>query len=508
MLILRFISAHTEIKYMTRKHYLIYICIAVFICIVPFAAMTFHATNTTSENKTLKEMPSLFTDEGFNISFMSELGDYFTDRFAFRNELVSANAALSSKLLKTSTVDDVILGENDWLYYSATLDDYRHDNGVSERMLYNMAHNVRLMQDYTEAQGRTFVFTIAPNKNSLYGENMPDRYKYIVEEESDAERLKPYLEAEGVNYLDLFELFNEQDEVLYYRKDSHWNNKGAVLVYNELLDMAGIEHETYEDNEPAIVSDYYGDLNKMLYADLAKPENDYSYRDSFPYTTADPEATVEDNIVETTCPDGTWRLLMYRDSFGNTLLPYMASEFSEGYFSKVVPYPFTDDLEATDADVVIAEKVERHLPTLAQVVPVMEAGVINRSAEESVISYGLEGLELDLNEGLVSALNELAGRNGWNPESSEVLCDFNVSADNGFIKIDGNIEEGGIDEDSPIYVQIDYPGETVIYSAFCVSSKAGDYGFTAYITPGEEDITNIDIIGVKDKKLILLDKGN
>lgn len=475
---------------------------------MPFAGMTFHATNTTSENKKLAELPKLVTEDGFNLGYMSGLGDYFNDRFAFRNEMVSANAAISSAVLNTSTVDDVIKGENGWLYYSATLDDYRHDNSVSERMLYNMAHNVRLMQDYVESQGRTFVFTIAPNKNSLYGDNMPERYAVTVSELSDAERLVPYLEAEGVNYVDLFELFRQQDEILYYQRDSHWNNKGAVMVYNALLNYAGIEHNSYEDQEPEMVNDYYGDLGRMLYANIARPEQDYKYREVFPYATLNPEATVEDNIVETINPSATWRLLMYRDSFGNTLLPYMASEFSEGYFSKVVPYPVTSDMESTDADVVIAEKVERHLPTLAQVVPVMEAVVVKRAEETGSFDYGLDGVELDLDGGLIKSLNGLVGKSGWNPVDSDVTCEYEINADNGFLKITGDVLNQGIDADSPIYIQVEYADDTIVYNAFTTSGKSGDYGFTAYTNPEVGDIVNMSIIGVRNGDLILIKKGN
>ena len=492
---------------MNKKHYLVYIVIAVLLCFIPFGAMSFYRTETTTENKTLKEMPSLTTENGYNINILSDLGDYFTDRFAFRNEMVSLNSYISAKLLKTSTVDDVIMGGDGWLYYSATLDDFRHDNPVSERMIYNMAHNVKLMQDYVESEGKTFVFTVAPNKNSLYGGNMPNRYKYTIEARSDVERLIPYLISEGVNYVDIYSLFKSEPEVLYYKGDSHWNNKGAVLAYNALLDAADKDHETYDDTEPEIVSDYYGDLNKMLYSSLAEPEKDYKYREVFPYATLDPNSTVEDDIVETINPSAEGNLLMYRDSFGNSLLPYMASEFENGYFSKVVPYKVSEDLSSTGADVVIAEKVERHLPTLAQVVPEMEAPAEYENTEDISIDFGLEDIELD-GEGLVKLLNDKAGTSGWNPRESDGIATYEITSQGEYLRIDGSVTEGSIDLNSPVYVQIEYGEDIVSYGAFCVSSKEGDYGFTALIRPQEGDITALDIVGVLNGELVMLKKGN
>ena len=59
---------------------------------------------------------------------------------------------------------------------------------------------------------------------------MPYYKSQIVDPDHSAVLLKPYLEDRGVRYLDLFTLFESQDEVLYLKTDSHWNNKGAFLV--------------------------------------------------------------------------------------------------------------------------------------------------------------------------------------------------------------------------------------------------------------------------------------
>ncbi len=79
------------------------------------------------------------------------------------------------------------------------------------------------MQDYARAAARAILFTIAPNKSSLYPEHMPARY---LTEDADGnyERVLPYLEQEGVNYADLFSVFRAHANVLYYKTDSHWTN--------------------------------------------------------------------------------------------------------------------------------------------------------------------------------------------------------------------------------------------------------------------------------------------
>ena len=63
-----------------------------------------------------------------------------------------------------------------------------------------------MIQRYAQENGIKFVFTIAPNKNSLYGEYMPYYYQAFRSGESNLGRLQKYLDSEGVNYVDLYGL--------------------------------------------------------------------------------------------------------------------------------------------------------------------------------------------------------------------------------------------------------------------------------------------------------------
>ena len=445
---------------MTKLGYKIFIILTISLCLAPFVLMIGFKTEKTSENKTLAAVPSLVTEDGFNKSYLSDWGEYFTDHYAFKELLVSINSNIYSHIFGVSTEDDVIVGENGYLYYTATLDDYQHNDSISERKLYNIAHNIKIYQDYVEKKGIAFVFTIAPNKNSVYGENMPDRYKLIVSEESDAERLLPYLEANKVNYVDLFKLFNNQGEQLYYEKDSHWNNKGAVMVYNALLDKLNIEHYDYSDVEPKMVNDYIGDLNKMVYSIFAQGEKDYKYLEHYNFEAVNPEYSVEDMVVETSNSNGDYSLLMYRDSFGNSLIPYFSEAFNKAYYSKKVPYN-ENDIDAIEPDVIVMEKVERHLPTLAEVVPTVSA------------------LETEFDVVDIKEYN------------TNTVCE--IATDDTFYVITGDVDTDYIDDDSNIYVELITDTDIIRYEAYLVSSKSSDNGFKAYIPKEAVDDSDTDV---------------
>lgn len=102
---------------MKKRSYLIYIIIAFAVLLIPFAGMTFWPTNRTTENTVLSEWPSFIEDGKPNVNYLEEMGEYFEDHFAFRLQMLTANAYVWAKGLDTSTTDQVVVGEDDWLYF-------------------------------------------------------------------------------------------------------------------------------------------------------------------------------------------------------------------------------------------------------------------------------------------------------------------------------------------------------------------------------------------------------
>ena len=79
-----------------------------------------------------------------------------------------------------------------------------------------------------------------------------------------------------MTYCDLFEPLSAQSETLYFKRDSHWNNKGALLAYNEVLNALGKEHNDFSNATVTRRKDFVGDLSKMLYPGGGEAEyNDY-----------------------------------------------------------------------------------------------------------------------------------------------------------------------------------------------------------------------------------------
>ncbi|MCD7741712.1 MAG: hypothetical protein LUI06_05870 [Ruminococcus sp.] len=432
---------------------IIYIAAFLIICLIPFAGMSLWSTQESTENKTLAAFPSLFVDGSLNLSYFDELSDYFEDHFAFRNELVDADAQIMSRVFNESNESTVIKGSEGWLYYSSTLDDYLGTNLMSERSLKNAAHNLAITSDYVEAQGSQLLVTVPPNKNSLYGENMPYYYSQIVSEQSNIDALSELLDVNEVSYLDLFSLFEQQSEVLYLKRDSHWNNKGALMAYNAIMDSLGYDHETYDTAIVERAETEIGDLNKMLYPVSSEPEWNYFYQYDTDYTYLTPTESVGDAwiITQNEAQEGT--LLMYRDSFGNTLIPFLSNSFNTAYYSKGLPYMLGSHMSSYNPDAVVIECVERNISNFAIYPPI------------------LQSLEADID---VSSLSDA--------ESSDTTLDFSQSEnDMRYYMISGVAEESLCDTDTVFYIELEYENEVRFYEAFDKTTDDTDYGFVFYL---------------------------
>lgn len=457
-----------------KNWYFIYIAVVLALVVFPFAGMSVAATNETTENKELAEFPKLNVDGKWNVNYLSELGGYFEEHFAFRQELVAANSVLRSKALGVSASDQVIVGKDGWLYYGGTLDDYFGENLMSERGLSNAVFNIGLMQQYIEGRGSKFVLTIAPNKNSVYSEYMPSNY--LPGEENNYSRIVPLLREAGIHYVELSEMFKSSKEPLYLKGDSHWNNKGAVLVCRRLMDALGIWYDISWNSSFEVRKEHIGDLANMLYSVAVEPEENIYYDRPQIYAYVNDVESVEDDWIETINPNGQGTLLMFRDSFGNSMLPLLANEFERGYFSRLVPYNL-GNLDEYQVEYVVVERVERRISFFAEQPPVMQGP-----------ARMLKNLTAAATDTTVS-----------------------VRQDGSWYVVEGILDSDYVEPDTRVYVSVRTDaGESAAYEAFHTSVEEedgwNDYGYKLYLRgiSVPKGTVYIDVVFVNDDMQVLV----
>ncbi|MBR3834205.1 MAG: hypothetical protein IKJ73_07800 [Lachnospiraceae bacterium] len=439
-----------------RTYKIGFIIVFLIIIALPFVGLIWYEEPETTENKVLTPKPVLVDDEGFNINFLPELDAYYSDHFAYRQELVTANAVVKANVFGESSEELAIVGQDGWLYLKVSLEDYQGTNVSSNRGLNNMAKSLSLMQGYVEGLGGSFVFVCAPNKNTLYPEYMPYYYQ-VINEDNNLDLLTPKLYKYGINYVDAKALFEAESDILYHVGDSHWNNKGAAMVQDLILDEAGVDHTDFTTLSYKTYDTFQGDIDKILYPLNRHNEIEYDYSEHlfYKYLTPVTDAPiVEQNVVETTnmSTDGD-KLLCFRDSFGNTLLPFLAHEFEYCYFSKNVPYRM-DYMYDKSTNVCVVELVERNLIQLVRFAPVMPAPL--RTFGETCTEYNSECTTL------------------------------NISSFESYYKLSGQVDCAYVSDDSPIYIRLSSGSNIYVVEAFPVDEdyKGGavsDYGYVAYL---------------------------
>lgn len=438
---------------------ILFLILGLAICLLPLLGLAVTGPAPAAANEILAFPPEWKTSSGsLNLRYLSDACDYFRDHFSCRQELITLNAKLESGLLGDSASKKVVVGKDGWLFYAETTDDYQNTDPLSDRRIWAAAHTLSLIQEYARSKNAAFLFTVVPNKNTLYPQYMPDLY-LRSEEPGNRERLFAALRKEGVSCLDLTDAFRAENRVLYHRLDSHWTNLGAALAHDRILAALGKQEDHFYD--PArfrTERTHSGDLYTMLYPTGTEKDIQYLPDPPLRFQYAVPIRSPEDQRILTACDGKTGNLLMFRDSFGNSLHSFMAESYEKAWFSRAMPYPLTM-LDASGADTLVIEIVERNIDWLSLRATILPAPV----------------RELPLPE-----------------DQMAVSASLSCEQENALWKISGELMEG-MDEDSPIYLLVD----GTLYEASPVGEKEGS--FTAYL-PAQ--IEQVSILFRRNGKLV------
>ena len=271
-----------------KKYFVVaYILLITAACSLPFVGMICGWGAKSTENRTMTGLPDLYTAEEDridpNLNYTAELGEYYSDNFGFRQELVTAHSWLNETVFGRSSNEKTVVGKRGWYYLSETIDDYTGVSALSDRGIYRLQKTLDLMNEFSEEGNITFVFFVVPNKNSIYPEYMPDSIM-ASEKPSNLDRLNKAMRAR-LYFLDvksvLVKSAKDRTRYIYLKNDSHWNNIGALAAYNALQENLNLRIEKYDympiDESKLYISqtEISGDLTTMLYPSLTKTDIQY-----------------------------------------------------------------------------------------------------------------------------------------------------------------------------------------------------------------------------------------
>ncbi|MCQ2416749.1 MAG: hypothetical protein MJ071_02940 [Oscillospiraceae bacterium] len=339
-----------------------------------------------SENRELVSFPSFRRDDGtLDISCLPVTGDWFSDHFAFRTDLIRAYGALTKFIFSESSQPDVILGKNDWLYYTPTINDVSGVSTISEAGIQHMVQNLHLMQQYAESNGAKLVLAVAPNKGSIYPEYLPSRYLHTGEM-NHLDMLMQALENTDIAVCDWRTyLRNEKEkggEQLYHKLDTHWNGAGAMAAYEAMMQTLELDDAGFSAYPKRETNDWEGDLWGMLSPGRKNPDTNYVYDIPQTYRAVGRMRSTDDMTIRTKNAQGSGSCLMFRDSFGRAMIPLFSQRFQSCTYSRATEVPLNETAES-DVDYVIYEVVERNLENLILYSPYIPAPMADAPAAAS-----------------------------------------------------------------------------------------------------------------------------
>ena len=328
--------------------------------------------NENYENRIAVEKP-VFSWEMAE-SYPAAYEAYYNDHLPFRSQLIDLNSHLNYDVLQTSPNREVVKGKEDWLFYNNSLDDnsveaYKGMALFTEEELVRIGTNLLNLKTLAEANGvEEFVLFIAPNKERVYPEKMPDYYGTAAEQYR-AKQLIEYLKANTditvvYPYEELLEAKERYPQRLYYRLDTHWNGIGGYVGSCALLEELGIdmpllEELDIEETEPTIC-----DLADMIHLRKSlNTDEDYVVTGYDVYGLQMDRHDLTGEYVYRCENVDSGRFFMIRDSFADAMDDYLASRFEA---SCMVHYSgnWMEAFVREEPDIFVYELVERRVGSL------------------------------------------------------------------------------------------------------------------------------------------------
>jgi len=341
-------------------------------------------TTESIEGRRLNPLPEFSLKHALR-EFPGKFEAYYNDHFGFRAALLKVGGYVGVKYANVPLSSDVIIGKEGWLFkrYGQSMEDYRGGPLFTDAELDQWKRTLERKQEWLAKRGIQFLFVVAPEKQTIYPEFMPDKYSRL-HDPTAGQQLVSYLKAHStVHLLSLIEPVMEAKskggDRIYFRHDTHWNTLGAFVGYTTLMNRL---HEWYPDLKPKDRSEFQlvmeynkGDLARMM----GMPE--YSAGDEptlkpidAPKTTNTPfkvegagllderSFTLENDNART-----KRKAVMMHESYTWALMPLLSADFEKVTYL----FRFQDDAKFEKAlaeavrrekpDIFIEERVERYL---------------------------------------------------------------------------------------------------------------------------------------------------
>lgn len=321
------------------------------------------------ENRPLQTFPTVNAESWLDGQVSSRLITYYSDQFPLRNAWVGLHA-LGELGAGRGESNGVLVGQNGQLAvrrFDAYLSRFER---LEDTDCYSSSHVDRglaavvSLQQTLQKKNIPLCVLLAPRTIDVTVSDFA--YPSDISDGLDA-TIQSAMQAGGVNSVELMETFrrmHENGEYVYYRTDHHWTTKGAYTAYVAVMESWGMGDQVLPESYFTVreVPDFYGTTHSRagLFFIPADTMEIWEADDNDRYTVFELNGDSTKTIIESgfisekylsekdkygAFLDGTHRmlfimdkeaaargesrprLLLARDSFANSMVPFLARHF-------------------------------------------------------------------------------------------------------------------------------------------------------------------------------------
>jgi hypothetical protein len=177
------------------------------------------------------------------------ISSYFQDRVGFRKESAQMFSLLNDKLFHTISTPLYEYGKDDYIFAT--------NQGLSfdEKYMESFVRFLEKMDQYTQNRNIDFYFMLNPTKTRIYQDFLDNGR--IVKFPKENYLIKN-LNNRNIRFINTeIDLLNSQYPTFNKKYDpNHWNNYGALVATNQLLEAIQLEHPDVRPNDSTDYSIY------------------------------------------------------------------------------------------------------------------------------------------------------------------------------------------------------------------------------------------------------------
>lgn len=327
------------------------------------------------ENRVLQKIPTFSMSSYMDGRYEKKLETYVNDQFLLRNGFIKVKTASDITAGKLES-NGVFRCKDNYLMETVTEPDKKFKESTLSSLKQFKRHYSKLKM----------YFMLAPNAANIYEDKLPATVK-TADQNQYIKNFYKEISAFGYKPVDISKTFekyaDDEDTQLYYRTDHHWTTDGAFIAYKQAAKTMKLS-DSISYKRYIVKNDFRGTLaSKSGFTNgendaltIYMPNRDKDYHNSVIYYADSKTKTTEfyqlNNLDSKdaytvfggsnhpmytikTPTESSEKLLLIKDSYANSMIPFLAQNFRE--IVVVDPRYFFEDID----DLIKSEEITQVL---------------------------------------------------------------------------------------------------------------------------------------------------